>query len=250
MAPRRRPPTTPHQLIRIVIVEPRALVGVGIHEILDREPDMEVVAEVRSADDAIALAEEGAPDVFILDVELREPMTSAATHRLAQEAPDSGMVVVGGDDNDASILDAIEIGAMGHLAAAAEPEELVAVVRKVAEGEDPLRDEVIARPDLVDKILEAFREGFRRVEDPAGPPLSARELEVLREVARGQANREIGETLDVTEQTVKNHLTNILQKLGVHSRTVAVTVAVREGWIALEDLAGAVEGPSPARPRG
>ena len=171
MAPRRRPPTTPHQLIRIVIVEPRALVGVGIHEILDREPDMEVVAEVRSADDAIALAEEGAPDVFILDVELREPMTSAATHRLAQEAPDSGMVVVGGEDNDASILDAIEIGAMGHLAAAAEPEELVAVVRKVAEGEDPLRDEVIARPDLVDKILEAFREGFRRVEDPPGPPL-------------------------------------------------------------------------------
>ena len=163
MAPRRSRSTAPNvETIRIVLVEPRALLGLGIRGALDREPDMEVVAEVRSADDAMAVAEDRAPDVFILDVELQEPSTSAATHRLAQEAPTSGIVVVGREDDDASILEAVEIGAMGHVPAVADPGELVAVIRKVAEGEDPLRDEVIGRPDLIDKVMETFREGFRR----------------------------------------------------------------------------------------
>ena len=95
--------------------------GLGLREALDGEPDMQVVAEVRSADDALVVAEARAPDVIVLDVELNEPSTSAATHRLAQEAPDSGIVVLGGEDDDASILEAIEIGAMGHVPAIALP---------------------------------------------------------------------------------------------------------------------------------
>jgi two-component system response regulator DevR len=238
MAHRRPPTTAPHlETIRIVLVEPRALVGLGIRGILDGEPDMEVVAEVRSADDALAVAEARPPDVFILDVELQEPSTSAATHRLAQEAPESGMVVVGREDGDASILEAIEIGAMGHVAASSEPSELVAVIRKVADGEDPLRDEVIGRPDLIDKIIEGFRESFRRADEPLVNPLSPRELDVLRHVAEGLRNRELGVLLDVREQTVKNHLSNILHKLGVPNRTRAVTLAVREGWLDLETVA-------------
>jgi DNA-binding NarL/FixJ family response regulator len=227
--------------IRIVLVEPRALLGLGIRGVLDGEPDMEVVAEVRSADDALAVAEDRAPDVFILDVELQEPSTSAATQRLAQEAPGSGIVVVGREDDDASILDAIEIGAMGHVAAFAKPAELVAVIRKVAEGEDPLRDEVIGRPDLIDKIMEGFRESFRRAEEPQSNPLTAREMDVLHQVAEGMGNREVGEFLDVREQTVKNHLSSILHKLGVPNRTRAVTFAVRQGWLALDAVAADTE---------
>ena len=81
-------------MIRIVLVEPKVLAGLGIRGVLDGQPDMEIVAEVRTADDAIAIAEDRAPDVFLLDVELQEPATSAATHRLAQEVPESGIVVV------------------------------------------------------------------------------------------------------------------------------------------------------------
>src|SRR5688500_10822086 len=161
---RRRSTSMPQddEPIRIMLVESRALAGLGIRGVLESEPDLEVVAEVRSADDALAVAEDDAPDVFILDVQLQEPATSAATHRLAEEAPSSGIGVVGREDDDASILEAIEIGATGHVAAVADPAELVAVIRKVAEGEDPLRDEVIGRPDLIDKIMEAFRESARR----------------------------------------------------------------------------------------
>jgi two-component system, NarL family, response regulator DevR len=233
------------EMIRIVLVEPRALVGLGIRGVLDGEPDMEVVAEVRSAVDALAVAEDHAPDVFVLDLPLQEPSTSAATHRLAQEAPGSGMVVVGREDDDASILEAIEIGARGHVAAVAEPAELVAVIRKVADGEDPLTEEVFGRPDLVDKIMEGFRESYRRAEGPSTNPLTARELDVLRHVAEGMGNREVGAVLDVREQTVKNHLASILHKLGVPNRTRAVTFAVRQGWLVLDEGPGDSE----ARPQ-
>lgn len=240
---RRRPPSRAADLetIRIVLVEPRALAGLGIRGVLDREPDMEVVAEVRSADDALAVAEDQAPDVFILDVQLHEPSTSAATQRLAQEAPGSGIVVVGREDDDASILEAIEIGAMGHVAALAKPAELVAVIRKVAEGEDPLRDEVIGRPDLIDKIMEGFRESFRRAEEQQSNPLTPRELDVLGHVARGMRNRDVGELMDISEQTVKNHVSTILHKLGVPNRVRAVTFAVRQGWLALDQVAADAE---------
>jgi DNA-binding NarL/FixJ family response regulator len=237
MADQRTPQAAAHvETIRIVLVEPRALVGLGIRGVLDREPDMQVVAEVRSADDALAITDQRPPDVYVIDVELQEPATSAATRRLSQESPGSGIVVVGREDDDASILEAIEIGATGHVPAAAEPSELVAVIRRVADGEDPLKDEVIGRPDLVDRIMDGFRESFRRADQPPDIPLTPRELDVLRHVAVGMRNREVGELLDVSEQTVKNHLSSILHKLGVPNRTHAVTFAVRQGWLSLDEM--------------
>jgi DNA-binding NarL/FixJ family response regulator len=240
------PPTASDlETIRIVLVEPRALVGLGIRGVLDGEPDMEVVAEVRSADDALAVVEDRPPTIFVIDVALQEPATSAATRRLTQESPLSGIVVVGREDNDASLLEAIEIGATGHVPAAAEPAELVAVIRRVAEGEDPLKDEVISRPDLIDRIMDGFRESFRRADEPPSIPLTPRELDVLRHVAAGMRNREVGELLDVSEQTVKNHLSSILHKLGVPNRTHAVTFAVRQGWLSLGEM-GDEGAPAPA----
>lgn len=243
MAP--RPPATALNLeaIRIVVIEPSALLGLGIREILEGEPDMEVVAEVRSAEDALAVAERRAPDVFILDVDLREPSTSAATHRLTQEAPSSGIVVVGGEDDDASILEAIEIGAMAHVPAVAKPGDLVAVIRKVADGEDPLRDEVIGRPDLIDRLMEGFRESLHLINEAPVNPLTPRELDVLRHVAAGMRNRQIGELLDIGEQTVKNHLSSVMHKLGAPNRLRAVTAAVRAGWLDLDEEAIDAESP-------
>ena len=143
--------------------------------------------------------------------------------------------MVGREDDDASILEAIELGATGHVASIAEPAELVAVIRRVADGEDPLKDEVIGRPDLIDRIMEGFRDSFRRADEPPSIPLTPAELDILRHVAAGMRNREVGELLDVSEQTVKNHLSSILHKLGVPNRTHAVTFAVRQGWLTLEE---------------
>jgi DNA-binding NarL/FixJ family response regulator len=246
MAPRQPASTAPHpDTIRVVLVESSALVGLGIRGVLDGEPDMEVVGEVRSAGDALAMAEDRAPDVFLVDVELQEPATSAATRKLTQEAPGSGIVVVGREDDDASILEAIDVGARGHVASIVKPAELVAVIRQVADGEDPLKDEVIGRPDLVDKIMEGFRESFRR--DAPPNPLTPRELDVVTLVAKGLRNRQIAESLDIGEQTVKNHLQSVMHKLGVSSRVRAVTLAIREGWLTLDEVdetSPAIEAPT------
>ena len=246
MGRRRGSGTAPpgHENIRLVLVEPRALLGVGVREVVDREPDMEIVGEVRSADDALTLVEETAPDVVLLDVDLQGATATDATRRLRRDAPESAIVVVGGGDDDASILEAVEVGAAAHVSQIAEPAELVATIRRVADGEDLLTDELAGRPDLVEKIIDAFREGYALQEEHAAPVLTARELEVLSYVADGMRNREIADRLSVSEHTVKNHLTKIMHTLGAPNRTQAVTYAVRQGWITLDDKAMA-SGPRP-----
>ena len=223
----------PDEPIRLVVVEPRAILGVGVREILDRELDIEVVAYVTTPGEAMAVIDEADPDVVLVDVEFPQPEATEATRRLHQGAPESAFVVMGGDDDDASIVAAVEIGAAAHVASTAEPVDLVATIRRVADGEVPLKDELISRPDLVERIVDGIRE-FIEAEHPALQPLTPRELEVLTHVAAGSRNREIAEALGVGEQTVKNHLSSILHKLGVPNRTRAVMYAARQGWVVLD----------------
>ena len=152
-------------------------------------------------------------------------------------APESALVILGGDDDDASILEAMEVGATAHIAGLAEPSELVATIRRVAEGEDPLKVELMARPDLVERILDSVRDTILANREPLNP-LTTRELEILALVAGGLRNRAIAHTIAVSEQTVKNHLSSVLHKLGVRSRSQAVAYAVRHGWLVVRDGEG------------
>jgi DNA-binding NarL/FixJ family response regulator len=219
--------------IRLVIVEPRALVRVGIREVLDREPDIEIVAEVQSPDEAMPVIAAAAPDVVLVDV---PPETSGAeaVRQIHEGAPGSALVVLGREDDDASLLEAMEVGATGHVAGLAKPAELVATIRRVAEGADPLRDELIARPDLVERILDSIRDTIVADRKPTNP-LTTRELEILTLAAGGLRNREIAQTLAISPQTVKNHLSSVLHKFGVPNRTQAVAYAVRHGWLVVRD---------------
>ena len=236
MAPRRRTTIpTPDQPIRLVVVEPRVILGVGVREILDRETDFDVLAYVTTPAEAMIVVNQSTPDVVLVDVALPEPEAANATRRLHQGAPESALVVMGREDDDASIVGAVEVGAVAHVAELAAPAELVATIRRAADGEDPLKDELFSRPDLLERIVEGIRESIL-ADAPPTNPLSSRELEVLAQVASGSRNREISATLGVSEQTVKNHLSSIFHKLGVPNRTHAVTYATRQGWLALEDV--------------
>jgi DNA-binding NarL/FixJ family response regulator len=231
--PRRRPTASEppsEETIRLVMVEPRAVLGAGVREVLDREPDIEIVGEAKTAAEAMHLVDETAPDVVLIDVPSPEASSSEATRRLHREAPESALVVMGGEDDDASIVGAFEVGAAGHVAEMAGPEELVSTIRSVAEGKDPLKHELIARPDLVERIVDSVREAILADRPPTNP-LTPRELEALGLAAEGLRNREIAERLGVSEQTIKNQLSSVLHKLGVPNRTNAVTYAVRHGWL-------------------
>ncbi len=219
--------------IRLVIVESRELLGIGIREVLDRAPGIEIVGQVHSPDEARSVIDAAAPDVVLVDVP-QEADAADAVRRMHQGAPDSPLVVLGGEDDDASIIEAMEVGATAHVAEVAEPAELVATIRRVAEGEDPLKDELIARPDLVERILDNVRDTIMADRESTNP-LTTRELEILALVAGGLRNREVAQTLGVSEQTVKNHLSTVLHKFGVPNRTQAVAYAVRHGWLVLRE---------------
>lgn len=224
----------PDEPIRLVVVESRAIVGVGVREILDQAPDIEVLAYVASPGEAIPVVDEAAPNVVLIETALPEPEATAATRRLRRDSPESAIVVIGGDD-DESIVGSVEAGAVAHVAIMAEPAELVATIRRAANGEDPLKDELINRPELVERFVEVMRESVL-ADPPPSNTLTARELDVLAQVAAGSRNREAAEALGVSEQTIKNHLSTIFHKLGVPNRTRAVTYAVRQGWLVLDTV--------------
>jgi DNA-binding NarL/FixJ family response regulator len=215
--------------IRLLMIEPRSMLGVGIREILDREADIEVVAHVASPSEALPVVDASVPDVVLVSAPLGDEFESDATRRLRRESPGAAFVVVGAGDDDASIVGAVEIGAMAHVPEVAEPAELVATIRRVANGEDPLKDELDDRPDLVDRVLDAVRDVYAQ-QQPVNP-LTPREIEVLRHVADGLRNREIAEALDCTEQNIKNHVRAAMHKLGARTRTRAVLSAINLGWL-------------------
>ncbi len=193
----------PDRSIRLVMVESRPLMGTGVREVLDRAAGIEVVGQVGSADEAREVVDSTAPDVVLIDTSLEEPSGSVATRRLRRETPDAAFVVLGGHDDDASIIEAVEIGARAHISEVAQPAELVEIIRRVAFGDYPLHDELQDRPDLLERVLADLRD-TPTVADGEPNPLTPHEIELLQHVAKGLKNREIAERFEVAEQTVKN----------------------------------------------
>lgn len=205
-------------MIRLVIADDHPIVRAGLHALFSLEPDLEVVAEAATPDEAVACAERENPDVVLMDLQFGSQTATTgvdATRRIrALEAPPYVLVLTN-YDSDADILGAVEAGASGYLLKDAPPHELTAAVRAAAAGESALA------PMIASRLLDRMR--APRVS------LSSREIEVLELVAAGRSNSEVAEQLFVSETTVKSHLAHIFSKLDVTSRTAAVSEARRKG---------------------
>ncbi|OKI85116.1 response regulator [Micromonospora sp. CB01531] len=209
--------TTP---LRLILVDDHPVVRAGLRALLGGRPDMAVVAEAATADDAVRQAAALRPDVVLMDLQLGAGAdgVAATEHLLALPDPPRVLVLTTYDTED-DILRAIEAGATGYLLKDCPPEELFRAVHAAAAGQTVLSPPVAAR--LMDRMR--------------GPrtTLSAREVEILTLLARGHANKEISRRLFISEATVKTHLVHIYAKLGVDSRTAAVHAAVERKLIRL-----------------
>ncbi len=209
-------------MIRILLVDDHPVVRDGLRGILDAEPDLTVVGEAGSGDEAVAAAHAHHPDVVLMDLRMPGLDGAGATGRILAALPRTRVVVLTTYDTDADILRAVEAGASGYLLKDATRTDLTAAVRAAARGETVLAPSVAGR--LVNQVRHPSRPG-------AAPILSARELEVLSLVATGQTNADIGRTLHITEATVKTHLLRAFNKLDVNDRTAAVTTAMSLGLL-------------------
>ncbi|WP_322972924.1 response regulator transcription factor [Microcella humidisoli] len=208
----------PDPVIRVLVADDHAVVRAGIVALLAGEHGIEVIGEAADGEQAVQLALALRPDVVVMDVRMPGLTGDAATARIRERTDDVRVLVLTTYESDASILSAIEAGASGYLVKAAPAEELIAGVRSVAAGE------VALSPAIAAQLVA-------RVREPAPPVLTPRETEVLRLVAEGLSNREIGARLFVGEATVKTHLLRAFEKLGVNDRTRAVTLAMERGLL-------------------
>ena len=205
-------------MIRVLLVDDHPVVRAGVRGMLDGESDLTVVGEAASGGEALTAVRALSPDVVLMDLRLPGLDGVATTARIRAEAPATRVVVLTTYETDGDILRAVEAGAAGYLLKDTSRADLVNAVRVAARGE------TVLAPSVATRLLH-------RVRRPAGETLSAREVEVLRLVARGLSNGEIGRELHIGEATVKTHLLRTFAKLGVSDRTAAVTTAMASGLL-------------------
>jgi len=214
--------------IRILLVDDQALFREGLRTLLSVQPDFDVVGEAANGEEAVQLAHKLRPAVVLMD--LRMPVLDgvAATRRLREMHPDCQVIVLTTFDDDEYVFEGLRAGAVGYLLKDTPSEKLNEAIRAAARGESFLQPSIAAK--VVAEFTRLTNQASSRLQ-PLVEPLSERELEVLRLVAGGASNKEIAAKLFIAEGTVKNHLTNILGKLGVSDRTQAALKARELGLI-------------------
>ena len=201
--------------IRILLADDHAIVRNGVAQILNEQPDVQVVAEAGDGESAVALYRQERPDVALLDLRMPKLEGIQVVEQIRREFPEAVLVVLTTFDTDEDIDRALHAGAKGYLLKDVAPSDLVACVRTVHEGGTWVSSTVASK--LVARMT--------RVQ------ITPQEMRVLRQVAEGKSNREVGETLFISEATVKIHLSHLFEKLGATSRTDAVAKAVERGLI-------------------
>ena len=226
---------TSESAIRVFVADDQAIVRKGIQALLATEADIEVVGEAENGRQAAVRVRELRPDVILMDLEMPEVDGIEAIRRIIADWPEARILVLTSFATDDKVFPAIKSGAMGYLLKDSEPEELVQAIRQVHRGESSLH------PKIARKLLQEMAGGpppsvqRDRPAERVVEPLTARELEVLRLVSSGKSNLEIAALLMISGATVRTHVSNILSKLHLASRTQATLYALREGLASLDD---------------
>ncbi len=215
--------------IKVLVVDDHALFRRGIAAVLANQEGLEVVGEAADGLEAIQKAKEIAPDVILMDLNMPRCSGLEATQALQTEMPQVNILVLTVSDDESDLFAAIKFGARGYILKNTEPEELIHAISHIAQGE------VIVSPVMATKLLAEFKDltagAERESIKEVNTVLSPREGEVLQQVAQGATNKEIGDSLFISENTVKTHLRSIMEKLHLANRSQAAAYAVKRGLV-------------------
>ena len=213
------------EVIRVIIADDHALFRRGLEMVLESEPDIEVVAQANDGNEVVEVAVENMPDLVLMDVRMPGRGGIDACQAIKDAVPHTKILMLTISDEEEDLYDAIKAGASGYLLKEISIEEVAGAIRSVHAGQS------LISPSMASKLLTEFAAMARKDEEKQQMPtprLTDREMEVLTLVAQGLNNRDIAKELFISENTVKNHVRNILEKLHLHSRMEAVVYAVRE----------------------
>jgi NarL family two-component system response regulator LiaR len=215
--------------IRVLLVDDHAVVRKGMRALLERELGVEVVGEAEDGEEAVHVADRLRPDVILMDLEMPRLNGIEATRQISASRAESRVVVLTSHAADEDVFPALKAGALGYLLKHSAPEDVVQAIYRAHRGE------TVLHPAIARMVLQELNRPAQPRQTRTTEPLSEREVEVLRLLARGLSNQEIADTLVVGEATVRSHVSSILRKLQLASRTQAALYALREGLASLDE---------------
>jgi DNA-binding NarL/FixJ family response regulator len=224
--------------IDVMIVDDHPVFRQGLWNVLAAHEDLHIVGEATDGPEAIERTQELLPDVVLMDINLPTLNGLQATRKLKVLCPEVNVIMLTAYDDEEQVYHAVRAGASAYYAKDVSPERLVDVIRHVSEGRYVIGETVLDETGIGNWLLEEFRRfggGVFEEDEQFFAPLSPREMEILELVIQGMSNREIAYNLGISHQTVKNHMTSILGKLGVSDRTQAAVYALRHGWVPLRE---------------
>lgn len=220
--------------IQVFIVSRQLLFRQGIEHALTGSEELEVLGKSEVNDEVLSTIDNLPPDVALVDIDTPSEEGLKLTRRIKQRLPNVGVIALSSNTDDAQLFQVLKAQAVAYLSKEITADELINIIKRVANGEHPINESLTDRPKVAEQVLQQFQElSWRSEVEGFITPLTAREMEILTYIAQGYLNKQIAVELGISEQTIKNHVTSILRKLNANARTEAVVVAIKQGWISI-----------------
>jgi two-component system, NarL family, response regulator DegU len=220
---------------QVYIISQQTIFRNGIQHSLSNLPDIVVSGTSEISDLVLNVVDNMPPDVALVDIDGSTETGLNLARKIKQHAPSVAIVVLASNPNDEQLFEVLKGQAASYLSKESTPEKLLETIRRVAHGEHPINESLTTRPKVAEQVLLQFQELSRRTEAEALiSPLTPREMEILKYIGQGYLNKQIAAELNISEQTIKNHVTSILRKLNANARTEAVVLALKQGLITID----------------
>lgn len=221
--------------IMVFVVDNQILFRMGIMQALGNEPDFDL-KEATPDITLIDLMEKEYPDVILFDVDVPSPGGIDLAKKVIQIYPTTRVIALTSKPDNNQLFEVVKIGAVAYMSKTSTPEELVKSIRDAYSGKYPINDDIFSKPVIADQLLQQFKKlSSLNLMENVTVPITRRETEILNYVANGKSNKQIADTLSVSEQTIKNHVSSILRKLNANDRAHAAVLAMHHGWISIEE---------------